>query len=365
MKKIRVMHLIHQLNPGGAENGVVNIANGFDKKAFEISICTFSKGGLLLPRLHNDVTVFEIEKRDGNDIRIPFKVYQLLKDWQPDIIHTHSWGTLLEGFIPSIAAGVPIRIHGEHGTIQKKTKQKILQKLFFYLAHQVLSVSVEHKTRLARTIGFPKRKIEVIDNGVDNNRFSPKEFNTREEFGIDDKTTVIGTVGRMEPVKNQILLINAFKKLLLNRSNIKLILIGDGALLPELKARVSDYQIQDHVIFTGQRFDTDRIFNTLNIFVLPSLSEGMSNTILEAMSCGLPVVATDVGDNHRLVDDDTTGYLIPSDSVDALTDKLNCLIDSVEKQTVFGANARQKIKSHFSLDIMVKNYERLYYRLLN
>ncbi len=354
------MHLIHQLNPGGAENGVVNIANGIDKKAFDISICTFQKEGLLVPRLHEDVTVFELAKRNGNDIRIPFEVYRVIRDWQPDIVHTHSWGTLLEGFLPSMVAGVPVRIHGEHGTIQAKPKQRIIQKLFFYLADQILSVSMEHKARLAKTIGFPESKIEVIDNGVDTAKFSPLQDTGKFQSNGLKTEVVIGTVGRMEPVKNQKLLIDAAYQLLNNHRKIKLMLVGDGSLMPELKNQVKSLGIENQVIFTGQQFNIEKMYKKMDVFVLPSLSEGMSNTVLEAMSSGLPVIGTDVGDNFRLINNGENGFIIDSGAVPQLTEKLDILIKDKAKRRAFGMKARQKMEHQFSISSMVHNYEKLY-----
>lgn len=359
------MHLIHQLNAGGMENGVVNIANHIDRSKFDLSICVFKAGGKLKAKLKPDTRVFELEKRHGNDLTLPFQIRKLIKEWRPDILHTHAWGTLIEGLLASINSGVAVKIHGEHGTIQDAPAQLTAQRFVWRFFDQVLSVSVNHKTKIADSIGFPESRIKVIDNGVDTTRFKPlSESADKDRSSQEKKQIVIGTVGRLVPVKNQQLLVNAFERIQKRHQKLQLVFIGDGPLRSELQSLTSDLKISDKVAFMGERDDIPECLRKMDIFVLPSFSEGMSNTILEAMSSGLSVVATDVGDNARLVQNNETGFITASDCIDSLEKALETLIREPDKRTAFGKNGRTRIENHFSIHSMVQNYQSLYRTLM-
>ncbi len=367
MRKIRVMHLVHQLGSGGAENGVVNLANHMDIERFETSICAFVGNGSLTSRLDLErAALFEMGKGDGNDIRLPAKLFGLFKRWRPDIVHTHAWGTLCEGFLAGKAANVSVLVHGEHGTIQERRRNMLVQKIVWGLADQVLSVSRVHARKLSESIGFPLNKIEVIANGVDSDLFrSGNDIRPiRDEMNLRPDDIVLGTVGRLVPVKNQRLLIRSFAGLIRDDFKVKLVVAGDGPLREELENEAKERGCLTDVRFLGRRSDIPAVMAAMDIFALTSVSEGMSNTILEAMGSGLPVVATDVGGTPELVVNKETGFLVPSDNVDALTDVLINLIDNPALRLQMGHAGRERVKRKFSLRAMVGNYERLYLRCL-
>ena len=362
-KRIRVMHLIHQLGTGGAENGIINLANNINKDLFEVAICAFVGNGAQTARLDQTKSrLFEFAKKDGNDFTIPFRLSRLFRKWRPDIIHTHAWGTLCEGVIGAKLARVPIVIHGEHGTIQHNGKNIYIQRLFWNLTNKVLSVSDAHKRKLVNTIGCSSEKIKVISNGVDTEYFLVVKENDalRLSLGIAVEEVVIGTVGRLVPVKNQEMLIRSFAALKERCSNVKLILVGDGPLKDKLVQLAVDLGISSSIIFLGRRADIPNILNMMDIFVLPSICEGMSNTILEAMSCGLPVIATDVGGNPEIVKRDVTGFLVPTNNKNALADAISFLVENPGRRKEMGFAGKKLVKTEFSLKTMVRNYEKMY-----
>ncbi len=367
MEKIRLMHLIHELGTGGAENGIINIVNHIDHTRFKTSICAFAGGGSQTERVDMSRTdLAELNKHPGNDFTLPIRLCRLFRKWKPHIVHTHAWGTLCEGAIGAKLARVPVIIHGEHGTIQDRQRNIPIQRFFWNLTDQILSVSHAHRDRLAKTINYPSDKIEVIINGVDTVCFSAQKKNEsiRKELGIDNKDIVIGTVGRLVPVKNHSMLIEAFAIISRRYSNIKLVLVGDGPLKSELIKLSDSLEISSNVVFTGRRDDIPEILRCMDIFVLSSHSEGMSNTILEAMSSGLPVIATDVGGNPSLVDKDITGLLVESEKPGSLAELLSRLIDCPELRIKMGNAGRKRVEQKFSLQAMVKNYENLYMKLI-
>ena len=367
MRKIRVMHLVHQLGSGGAENGIVNLANHMDTKRFEKSICAFVGNGVLTSRLDlNRVALFEMGKVAGNDFRLLAKLFPLFKRWGPDIVHTHAWGTLCEGFLAGKAARVPVLVHGEHGTIQEKKRNVLVQRIFWGFADKVLSVSRVHACKISKSMGFPLKKIEVIANGVDSDLFRLRDDRRaiRDELGLGADDIVLGTVGRLVPVKNQEFLIRSFARLVGDGSRAKLVVAGDGPLRGELESEAEKQGCLASVRFLGRRSDIPDVMAALDIFALTSVSEGMSNTILEAMGSGLPVVATDVGGNPELVVNNETGFLIPSNNVGALASALKNLVENPVLRLQMGQAGRARVERKFSLGAMVANYERLYLRLL-
>ena len=358
-KKIRVMHLIHSLGAGGAENGIINLANKIDREQFEISICSFLQKGSRKKHLKKDVKLFSMNKKTGNNVTLPFRLSKLFREWKPDIVHTHAWGTMFEGFIGAKLACVPIIVHGEHGTIEIKKRNRYFQRAIWHLFDAVLSVSVNHKKKLASVIEFPEEKIIVLKNGVDTGYFKPKpDVNV---FDIKDKF-IIGTIGRLVPVKNQALLINAFAELHKTIKDIHLIIVGEGPLEKNLQNLTKSLNISPSVSFTGRRFDIADVLNSFDLFVLPSLSEGMSNTILEAMACGIPAIATDVGGNGELIQHGETGLLIESDNLAELLKNILLIQNQEGLKERFSRRSVSFIEKHHSLPTMVEQYQNFYHQ---
>ena len=273
-------------------------------------------------------------------------------------------GTLLEGVAAAKAAKVPVIIHGEHGTIQTKKSNTMVQKILWRLPDQILSVSRDHARKLSKSIGFPLNKIAVLINGVDCHRFGSSENRQtmRDDIGLKRDDIVIGTVGRLVPVKNQTLLLDAFSRVAERHPNTNLLIVGDGPLRKELEERSYTLGCSPRIKFLGRRSDIPDVMAAMDIFALTSHSEGMSNTILEAMSSGLPVVSTDVGGNPEVVVHRETGVLFPSNDVAALAHALETLVEHTELRRAMGLKGRARVAEQFSLQAMIQRYERLYHQ---
>lgn len=361
--KIRVMHLVHQLGAGGAENGIINIVNNIDQHNFQISIATFVDGGALSQRVQQEKCErFTLNKREGNDLLLPFKLRKLFQTWQPHILHTHAWGTLCEGVIGAKLARIPIIIHGEHGTIQEKPINVFVQRQFWRMTNHVLSMSNEHRQRLSSIIGFPESRIVVIPNGVASNCFSNclDKQSAKKKLGFPPDSFIIGTVGRLVPIKNQKMLIKAFASIAEQYPDTRLLMVGDGPLREELATLAATLNVSSRVTFAGRRNDVPKQLQAMDLFVLPSLSEGMSNTLLEAMSTGIPVIATNVGGNPEVITNRISGMLVKSDDPCQLAATISKLIDNKKLRIQMGQEGRKQIEIKFSLAAMVGNYENLY-----
>ena len=370
MELAKIIHIIYSLNPGGLENGIINLVNNMDDFKFENTICCLTQGGDFEKRLNKNIKVSKMFKKPGNDYQLYIKLIKYLKEIKPTIVHTRNWAGM-DGIIAAKMARVPIIIHGEHGfeitdLISQNKKRKFIRKLVLStIVDKIVTVSKNLKKRLINEIKIKPEKIIHIPNGVDTNKFNiyRKEF-TRKKFGFKKEDFIIGIVARLDPIKNHKTLISAFKEIVKNYPQTKLIIVGDGPLREELEEKSYQLGINNKVIFMGERNDVPEILKTFDIFVLPSLNEGMSNTILEAMATGIPVIASNVGGNPELVIDGETGFLFPTNDVESLVQKIKTYILYPELKQKHGYNARKRVEEEFSLDQMVRRYEELYLELV-
>jgi sugar transferase (PEP-CTERM/EpsH1 system associated) len=283
---------------------------------------------------------------------------------RPDIVHTHAWGTLVEGLVAARLARVPLVVHGEHGTLQTRPHQRWVQRLAWGRTDLVLSVSSRLAERMAREVGFPAARIRTIPNGVDLARFRGGDRDAaRQALGIPEGAPVVGTVGRLVPVKDQRTLVSAAAVLRASVVGLEVLLVGDGPLRDDLTRQIQTLGLADVVRLLGNRPDVERVLPAFDVFVLPSVSEGMSNTIQEAMGSGLPVVATDVGAARELVVAGQTGLLVPPEDPAALAAALATLLQAPARRAAMGAAARRRAETGFSMERMVSDYDLVYQEL--
>lgn len=363
MSKINIMHILPSLEIGGMENGVVNLVNELDRTLFRPFICCLQREGPLKERLKKDVVVLNLEQKDGFQYYLPFKLCRLFQRENVAIVHTHNFATSLYGIVGARLANTPVIIHGEHGMIaQDKKRRKLLAKHLSNFVDCVTTVSDDLKEILISKIGINKHKIITIVNGVDIRKFE-ENFDRkviREEVNLQTTDFVVGTVGRMVSVKGHSTLIEAFSRVAGCIPNSRLLLIGDGALRRELESQSKELGIEDRVKFLGQRADVHKLLHIMDIFVLPSLSEGMSNVILEAMASRLPVVATNVGNNSELVKNWKTGILINKPEPALIADAILNILSDIEIAKDMGKAGYEHARQYFSLLQMIKKYEDIY-----
>ena len=372
-----IAHVIYHLAVGGLENGLVNVINRIPEDRYRHVIISFHDYTDFRNRIKNpNVEVHVLHKHPGKDLRLYWKLWRLFQHLKPDIVHTRNLATL-ESQLPALLAGVPYRIHGEHGRDihdldGTSRKYQLLRRLFRPLIHRYIALSLDLKRYLQDRIGVPECKIFHICNGVDTERFTPASAQTRSvlpgDFSAADKV-VLGTVGRMEAVKDQITLVNAFVRLVQEypggRERLRLVMVGDGALRGAAESILEQAGLEQIAWLPGERDDVPELLSAMDVFVLPSLAEGISNTILEAMASGLPVVATDVGGNYELVDQGTTGFLVPRADPVALAAAIRSYVDDPDLRRRHGENARKRCENEFSIETMVQRYRDIYDELLN
>ena len=360
-RAVRVMHVLFSLRLGGTEAAVVKLVNALDRTRVNSAVVGCKRGDGLKDRLERDVAAFEFDRRDGNDPMIIARLASLFRRERPDIVHTHSWGTLCEGLIAARLAGIRHVVHGEHGTMDTRPRNVVIQRWAWRRMDSVLSVSSRLADRMADQIGFERRRIHVIRNGIDTARFRPALRNeSRAALGLAGNECVIGTVGRLVPVKDQATFVEAIARLKERGVRVKALIAGEGPLRRELESQAAVRGVSDRLVMLGARTDVERVLAALDVFVLSSVSEGWSNTILEAMASGVPVVATHVGGADESVDDGRTGTLVPASNPGAMADAVAALLAAPDVRARFGAAGRLRAEREFSLDAMTSAYTDFY-----
>ncbi|MBA3884185.1 MAG: glycosyltransferase [Acidobacteria bacterium] len=360
------MHVMYALQPGGMEFGVIKLVNGLVGTTVRSSICSTTPAHEP-PRslVAGEVPVFELRRRAGNDAQLVWRLMRLFRRERPHVVHTHAWGTLLEGVVAARLAGVPVVVHGEHGTLQLRRHQRVLQRIGWSLADQLLSVSSRLAERMAAEMRFPANRIRTLRNGVDLSRFGathPRE--ARRALQLPEDGRIVGTVGRLVPVKDQATLIEAVARLRGKGLQVTLVIAGEGPLRGHLQSKAQALGLAADVRLLGHRPDVECVLAALDVFVLPSVSEGLSNTILEAMASGVPVIATRVGGADELVAEGLTGLLVPAGSVEDLASVLSLLLRDDARRRSMGSAARLRAESEFSLPAMLLRYHAMYVDLM-
>lgn len=371
-----VAHVVYRFAMGGLENGIVNLINRMpvDRWRHAIVALTDIDQGFAGRLTRDDVDLIALNKPPGQGLWQFPRLHRVFRQLGPDIVHTRNLGAL-EAQVPAWAAGVRGRVHGEHGRDAddvdgSNPRHLVMRRVYRRFVHQHIALGGELADYLQYKVGVPPAQLTPIYNGVDHQRFRPAA-NRLPIPGcafIEPGLWLVGTVGRMQTVKAQPLLAQAFVQALQLqpdlRHTLRLVMAGDGPLRAECQAILRQAGVEHLAWLPGARDDVPDVMRGLDCFVLPSLTEGISNTILEAMACGLPVLATRVGAGAELVVEGLTGSLVPAGDVVALANGLCRIAANRPAAAAMGRAGRLRIEERFSLPAMVAAYESVYRRVL-
>lgn len=365
---IRILHIVDtMLGMGGMEKGVVNLIRRMDPDRFEHVVCVLRSLGSLADSIPSDRGRVVCLGETGSGMRFQALILaRQIEAAKPDIVHSRNWGTIEAVFAGRFVGSCAV-VHSEHGMEScapvEPRRRRWLRRLAFQLADRVVTVSGDLRDHHARRTGFPARKISVIHNGVDTDLFRRRpevRLNTRERYGLAPDEFCIGSVGRLEPIKDMPTLLRAAAELPVSLK-WRVLIAGDGGELPGLQGFLRDRpEVRNRIVFLGEILDVPEFLNCLDVYVLPSLYEGISNSLLEAMSSGLAVVASNVGGNTEVVLDGESGLLFPVGQSAALAERLLTLHRQVELRLGLGCRATRRVQDSFSLESMVRNYEGMY-----
>jgi glycosyltransferase involved in cell wall biosynthesis len=383
-KTIKIVRILARLNIGGPAIHVVNLTAGLNPERFQSLLVTgvenpdegsmldyaLSRGiqPLILPEIVNE---FRLKPRDGKAL---LHLYQLMRRERPHIVHTH---TAKAGFLGRLAArlaGVPLIVHTYHGHVLHgyygATKNYLLRRMERALAcitDQIITVSELVKRDLIYYRVAAAEKIAVLQLGFDLAPFRScqnQRGHLRREYGLDEHSQLVGIVGRIVPVKNHRLFLDAAARVAAREESVRFVIVGDGALRREMEDYASVIGLAGRTIFTGWRRDLPKIYADLNVLVVSSDNEGTPVSAIEAMAAGLPVVATRVGGLPDLVTDGENGLLTPAKNPDAMATAILGLLQDSPSATRLGQTARTMTQERFAVERLVADTERLYLQLL-
>lgn len=372
-----VVHVVYRFGVGGLENGVVNLINRLpiDRWRHAIISLTDVSPEFAQRILRPDVEMIALQRGPGHLVRDYPRLLRLFRSLAPAIVHSRNLAAL-EAVVPAWAARVPVRIHGEHGWDMQdpqgsRKRYRLVRQLYQPFVTRYVALSQHLESYLERAVGIASGKIEQIYNGVDTERFVRARGMRIAIPGCPfdpARHWMVGTVGRMERVKDPVNLARAFIHALAQQpaatERMRLVMVGDGSMRREVAQVVEAAGMADRVWLAGERSDVADVMRGLDCFALPSLAEGISNTILEAMATGLPIVATRVGGNAELIEPGVTGTLVPVADSSALAQGVLRYFGDVALARRHGTAARHAAERRYSLARMVQEYESMYKRAL-
>jgi len=367
-----VLHLVYRFDVGGLENGIVNLINHMPPQAYRHAVVALTEAvPAFCSRIRrDDVRFISLHKPPGQGFWLYPRLVRLFRELQPAIVHTRNLAAL-ECQVPAFLAGVPVRIHGEHGRDVEdldgsSRKYQRLRRVYKPFVHHYFALSRDLERYLLDKVHVPADHITQVYNGVDSVRFHPAPGPAAmagSPFSAPG-LWLAGTVGRMQTVKAQPNLARAFVRALEIdpglRERLRLVLVGDGPLKAEALSVLQAAGVADLAWLAGERNDVADVMRGLNCFVLPSLAEGISNTILEAMATGLPVIATDVGGNADLVRHGATGEIVPAADIEAMARSLAAMAADPGRAAAMGRAGRLDAEGKFSMQAMVATYQGVY-----
>lgn len=370
-RRRRIVHVVYSFGIGGLENVIVQLINRLPHDQFEhvvLSLTTISDFKDRIQR--SDVQFIELHKPPGHAVPLYSRIWKLFRQLKPDVVHTCNLAAL-EVVPLAWMAGVPLRIHAEHGWDAhdpdgRNPRYQRLRRLYKPFVSHYVSVSQDLHDYLGRAIGVPAQRRSLIPNGVDTEQFHPSDAQRQPVPGCPfepERHQLIGTVGRLQTVKNQPLLAKAFVQLLRQHPELadkaRLVIVGEGPLRSEVESILNDAGLTELAWLPGARGDVADILRMLTVFVLPSRTEGTSCTLQEAMATGVPLVATAVGGNPALLDGGT-GAMVPPEDAATLAHTLHGLLTDPRRMRDLALRARERAVRQFGIDAVASAYAALF-----
>ncbi|MGD8535119.1 MAG: glycosyltransferase family 4 protein [Candidatus Aminicenantes bacterium] len=381
--KIKVLHIITRLDKGGSAENTFLTVKGLDKQRYDVTLMSgpvqdpsqerrtqVEECGI--PYIHIPVLVRNINV--VFDAIALYKIWRLLKKEKFDVVHTHTSKAGLLGRFAARLAGAPLIVHTPHGHVffgyfgPLKTKLFIrLEKLANRMTDRIVALTPREKADYISYRTCPEDKMTVIHSGVDLEKFREytldEKIKLKKETGLPEDSFVVGTAGRLVPVKGPDYLIKASQIVIPEHPHTYFLLAGGGPLKENLQKKANEAGVGKNIVFLGWRDDIARILAVFDVFLLPSLNEGMGRVLVEAMAHGIPIVASDVGGIPDLVTHGKNGFLVPPKNPEELAKHIQILIENKDIRRKMG-EAGKKMAQRYSHESMVKNIAALYEELL-
>ncbi len=365
MEKIRLMQITHDLDIGGLQRIVVNICRNIDRDKFDVSVLCLRNLGDFVP----DVEKLGIEvillpqKQNGVDYFAFLKVADILRQRRIDVIHTHNTQPLIDGTLGALLAGVKRIVHTDHSRkFPDKRRYMFAERVLSHFIFKVVGVSQATSNDLMKYEKIPPGKIMTILNGIDGAMYSKTidRDKKKSELGIRGRGPVIGLASRLSEEKGVSYLLRAMPEIIQWYPDIALIIAGKGKCENELKKEAAHLGIENNTLFIGPRLDVPELLKVFDLFVLPSLREGLPTALLEAMAAGCAIVATDVGGNHTAVIHGENGSLVAPKDSKALAREIIRVLRDEHLRSNYISKGLELFSTKFSSETMTAQYQDLY-----
>lgn len=368
MDKINVLQLMTDSKIGGAERVVLWTAKNLNKQRFNVSICCLAKRGPIFDEAEREgIRIFSLGLRGKLDFLKIFNLIKLLREQKIHILHTHLFHANIAGRVIGRFAGTPIIISSEHIMGLESSWRLFLNKLTSRFADKIIAVSVAVKNFLIKDAKIEYTKIEVVQNGIELSNFYNAVFEkdkTKARFNLSNSDKIIGTVARIHKQKGHEYLLAAAKKIITKYPQVKFLIVGEGPLKEKMQKLSSCMGIEKNIIFTGFFRDVPSIMSVFDIFVLPSLWEGLPITIIEAMAMKKPIIATNVSGNPELIEENVTGFLVSPRDVDSLAEAISKLLDNEQLGLKFAEAGFNVCNKFFTASRMTNEITLIYEQLI-
>jgi len=373
---IKIFHLIETLSRGGAEKRLINDLSYLDKNKFSNAVCHIFNGCELKEKIIGlGIPVYNLGLKNHYEfVKAISRLSRIIREFRPDIIHTQLFAADIYGRIMSKLFGIPVI-----STIQSSAYEPVIE--FFrsrkrkwidsisgrLFNRKFIAVSSFVKTSVIKRLGFPENNIEVIYNYLDDDYFSESQYNRiklRENLGLKEEEKVLITVGKLNPPKGHSYLFEAMSLVKKHHNRVKLLVVGDGQSMDDLVRLRNELILRDSIVFLGRRDDVRELIFLSDIFVFPSLSEGLPMSLLEAMAMAKPCLAFNLGPMSEIIKDGKTGLLVEPQNPTALAEAILNLITDSNKAFNFGIAAKDSVFNEFGPDKNINKLQTVYESLV-
>lgn len=366
-----VGHILHRLDRAGAEVLAGDLALKLQDRYRFVFLCLDGVGPLGEHLASRGFDVVELGRRPGLDLGVARRLRSAVRRYGINLLHAHQYTPFFYAALSRrLGSSPPILFteHGRHYPDERKPKRVLANRWLLKPHDRVTAVGRFVKQALTDNEGIAEGRIKVVYNGIDPDAFPPADAVSRSRarrlIGVDDDAPLVLQVARFHPVKDHATAVRAFARVADTLPKARLCLVGDGRVRPEIEALAAERGVHDHVLFLGARGDVDQMLAGADVFMLSSLSEGVSVTLLEAMATGLPIAATGVGGNPEVVEHGTTGLLSPRGDDRALAENLVTLLRDPAQRRAFGRAGRERLLDVFTQERMHREYTEMYGQLL-